>query len=103
MEIWELILAIGIPSAVVGFAFSRIEKKLDKEKKEREKQEEARRNYESIQVKLLTAGIALSKANAVALKNGKCNGETKAALEYLEQVKHEQRDFLTKQGIEHLF
>lgn len=103
MEIWELILAIGIPSAVVGFAFSRIEKKLDKEKKEREKQEEARRNYESIQVKLLTAGIALSKANAVALKNGKCNGETKAALEYLETVKHEQRDFLTKQGIEHLF
>lgn len=103
MEIWELILAIGIPSAVVGFAFSRIEKKLDKEKKEREKQEEARRNYESIQVKLLTAGIALSKANAVALKNGKCNGETKAALEYLETVKHEHRDFLTKQGMEHLF
>lgn len=103
MEIWELILAIGIPSAVVGFAFRRVEQKLEKEKKEREKQEEARRNYESIQVKLLTAGIALSKANAVALKNGKCNGETKAALEYLEQVKHEQRDFLTKQGIEHLF
>ena len=103
MEIWELILAIGIPSAVVSFAFGRIEQKLEKEKKEREKQEEARRNYESIQVKLLTAGIALSKANAVALKNGKCNGETKAALEYLETVKHEQRDFLTKQGIEHLF
>lgn len=103
MEIWELILAIGIPSTVVGFAFRRVEQKLEKEKKEREKQEEARRNYESIQVKLLTAGIALSKANAVALKNGKCNGETKAALEYLETVKHEQRDFLTKQGIEHLF
>ena len=107
METWQFLLAIGLPSAfiggVVGFFFRRIEKKMDADKKEQEQREKARREYEIFQVKTLTAVTALSRANAIALKNGKCNGETKAALEYLDQVKHDQRDFLTSQGIEHLF
>lgn len=98
--IWTILLAIGLPSAivggVVGFFFHRIEKKMDKEK-------EARRRYELFQVKTQAATISLCKANAIALKNGKCNGETSAALAYLDKVKHEQRDFLTEQGIDHLF
>ena len=107
MTVWTILLSIGLPSAIVGgivtFALNRIEKKLEAERRAREKQEEARKDYELFQVKTLTAVIALSKANALALKNGKCNGETTAALKYLERVKHEQRDFLTAQGIEHLF
>lgn len=98
--LWTILLAIGLPSAVVGgvvgLFFRRIEKKMDKER-------EARKKYELFQVKIQAATISLCKANALALKNGKCNGETSAALEYLNEVKHEQRDFLTEQGIDHLF
>ena len=97
---WTVLLAVGLPSAIVGgiagIFFRRIEKKMDKER-------EARRKYELFQVKIQAATISLCKANAIALKNGKCNGETKAALEYLDQVKHDQRDFLTEQGIDHIF
>lgn len=97
---WTVLLAVGLPSAIVGgivgIFFRRIEKKMDKER-------EARRKYELFQVKIQAAIISLCKANAIALKNGKCNGETSAALDYLNQVKHEQRDFLTEQGIDHLF
>lgn len=100
---WSIIIAVGIPSAIVGFFCHRIEKKMDADKKAREKLEASRRKYEVFQVQTLTAVIALSKANAVALKNGKCNGETQAALKYLDEIKHDQRDFLTEQGIEHLF
>lgn len=101
MEIvWAICLSLGIPSAivggVVGIFFRRIEKKMDKER-------EARRKYELFQVKTQAATISLCKANALALKNGRCNGETTAALEYLDKVKHEQRDFLNEQGIDHLF
>lgn len=103
MEIWAFLLAIGVPTSVVGFAVHRIEKKLDKETQEREERDKARRQYERYQVKMLTATAALSKANALALKNGKCNGETEEALEYLDEVKHDQRDFLAQQGIDHLF
>ena len=105
--VWAIVGASGLLSAVVGgivgLCFRRLEKKMDKEQKERAAHEEARRKYEIFQVKTLTATTALCKANAIALKNGRCNGETSAALAYLEQVKHEQREFLTEQGIDHLF
>ena len=98
--IWTILLAVGLPSAIVGgivsLFFRKIEKKLDKER-------DARRKYELFQVKIQAAIISLCKANAIALKNGKCNGETSAALEYLNKVKQEQREFLTEQGIDHLF
>lgn len=107
MSIWAILAAVGLPSAivaaVVGLLVRRIEKRLDNEEKERQKREAARKDYELFQVKMLTAATALGKANAIAIKNGKCNGETSAALSYLEEVKHDQRDFLISQGIDHLF
>lgn len=107
MDIWQILMALGVPSAIIGgiiaLGFRRLEKKQDREREEQEKREEARRKYEVCQLKTMTATMALCKANAIALKNGKCNGETSAALAYLEEVKHEQRDFLREQGIDHLF
>lgn len=107
MSIWAIVAAVGLPgavvSAVVGLLVRRIERRLDKEEEERQKREAARKEYELFQVKMLTAVAALGKANAIALKNGKCNGETSAALAYLEEVKHDRRDFLNEQGVDHLF
>lgn len=101
--IWAVIVAVGIPSALVGFLVRRIEKRLDAEKKAREDQETARKTYEDFNVHALTAVMKLSEANAIALQNGKCNGETHAALTYLTEVRHEQRDFLIKQGLDNIF
>lgn len=93
----------AVVSAAVGLAFRRIEKKLDADKEARAQREANREKFEEFQVKSMTAVMALSEANALALQNGKCNGETHAALDYLKQVKHEQRDFLVHQGIKQLF
>lgn len=103
MDIWQILLAIGLPSALIGLLIRRIEKRLDREREEREEHEKSRREYESYQIHMLTAVAKLSEANSIALKNGKCNGETSAALEYLREEKHNQRDFLIKHGLEHLF
>ena len=107
MEMWSIILACGIPSAivslVVGIFSYKINHKFDDDRKARHEQEQARKKFETFQIKGLTATMALCEANATALQNGKCNGETHAALEYMQKVKREQRDFLTSQGIEHLF
>ena len=73
------------------------------EKKAREEQEKARKTYEGFQVHALTAVMKLSEANAIALQNGKCNGETHKALEYLTEVRHQQRDFLITQGLDNIF
>ena len=34
------------------------------------------------------------------IPDAKCNGDMHAALDYAAKVKHEQKDFLTKQGIQ---
>lgn len=92
----ELLAAAGIPSALFAYYLRRLEAR-------RAKEEEARRKYELYQVKMLTATAALCEANAIALQNGKCNGETHRALDHLKEVKHDQRDFLVSQGIDHIF
>lgn len=107
MDFWTIVMAVGLPaavvSAVVGLLFRRIEKRLEDENKARQRQEEARRQFERYQLTALTATMALCEANARAMQNGRCNGETHAALEYMQKVKHEQREFLTNQGIDHIF
>jgi hypothetical protein len=100
MDIWVILLAWGVPSAiagtVVGLMFRRFEKRMDDERK-------ARRDFERFQVKGLCATMKVCEANAIALQNGRCNGETHAALEYMQEVKRDQRDFLMSQGIDHIF
>lgn len=46
------------------------------------------------------AAIAPGDASVIALKNGHTNGEEESALEYARSVKHEQKEFLTKQKME---
>ena len=101
--IGTIVMAAGIPSALFAAFLRRFEKRQEKEEEARRKEEEARRKYELYQVKMLTATACLCEANAIALQNGKCNGETHRALDHLKEVKHDQRDFLVEQGLDHLF
>lgn len=100
MDIWAILVAWGVPAAVagtvIGIMFKRFEKRMDEERK-------ARRDFEAFQVKALCATMGVCEANAIALQNGKCNGETHKALEYMKEVKHDQQAFLYTHGIEHIF
>ena len=80
-----------------------LQRKMDKREKAREEKEKVREQQEFLLVKSIGAAIALGEASAIALKNGHTNGETEAALEYARKVKHEQKDFLTRQGIESIY
>lgn len=91
-----ILVAAGIPSALFAYYLRKIEKR-------RTEEEKARKLYELYQVKMLTATACLCEANAIALQNGKCNGETHKALDHLKNVKRDQREFLVSQGIDHLF
>lgn len=106
MNIWALLLAIGLPSAalsaVFGYFVHRIEKRQNKQDTEGKIREERREKFELLQIKGTLSAMALGEATAKALKTGHCNGETEKALAYEESVKHEIRDFMTEQGIKHI-
>lgn len=121
MNLISILATLGISgaffSALLGFVITRLEKKLDareaatkaemiKQKAEQEKIEAARRQHEILLVQSVSASMALSEATARAVQripDAHCNGDMHKALEYAAQVKHAQKDFLTKQGIDALF
>ena len=106
MDLEALIVVMSIPSAITGFCFWLLERKMEKREKEREKKEAVREKQEFLIVKSIGAAISLGEATAEAvarIPDAHCNGDMHKALEYAREVKHEQKDFLTQQGIEAIY
>ena len=117
MDITAIIIAASIPSALTGFCFWLIEQRIQKRAKKREDEENERREAEEKRERLreqqelllvqgVGAAIALGEATAKAVQripDAHCNGDMHAALDYAAKVKHAQKDFLTRQGIEALY
>ena len=132
MTVGEIAAICGIPSAltvgIVGFLFWFLERRIAKKEAERvaqeeklaaarEKQEkklererqnrdENRREFEKNLLATSNAALALGEATARAVQripDAHCNGDMHAALNYAAKIKHEQRDFLTAQGIDNIF
>lgn len=113
----EIIAAMSIPSAVTGFCFwlieRRIQRREEKDKQEREriqkeaeKRDEARRKNEVIIIESVNAAIALGEATARAVQripDAHCNGDMHAALDYAAEIKHKHKDFITEQGVQALY
>lgn len=112
MDVITLLIAC-LPSAVTGFCFwciqqriQKADKKREDEEKKRREDEEKREQQELFLVQGVNAAIALGEATAKAVQripDARCNGDMHAALDYAAKVKHEQRDFLAKQGIMQLY
>ena len=108
----ELIIGI-IASIIPTMAVFLMQRGIRRRDEEREKKAEAVRRdrnekdrvymkYHSNALKATMAALALGEANAIAIRDQKCNGETAKALAYAEKIKNEQKDFLHEQGIEHI-
>lgn len=106
MDLTTLIIAMSIPSAITGFAFWAIEKKLDRREKAQDAKDAARRSNEIIVIESVNAALALSEATARAVQripDAQCNGDMHKALDYAQEIKHKHRDFMTEQGINALY
>lgn len=116
MDLTTLLLAMSIPSAITGFCFWMLERKIqardEEAKKERadrerraEKRDQQRKEYESFQINMIAASMALSIATAQAVQripDAHCNGDMSAALDYAHKVKNEQKEFMQKMTIDHI-
>lgn len=105
MDIWGILLAAGIPSAVVGILIGRMNKKIDKRDKAREELDAARFRNQTLQMELIAASLSLGEATAEAVQripDAHCNGDMHAALDYAKGVKAKYRDFEREQVAKHL-
>jgi hypothetical protein len=94
--IWAILLAAGIPSSITGLVITRFIKRQDNRDK-------AREEINVLLVQGIGASISLGEANAIAIRDGKTNGETKEALKYAMDAKHNITNFLTKQGVKQIY
>lgn len=95
--VWQII--IGVLMAIIGLGVWRLQYVIVKNEKRRTEKEA---NRESLQLKIVRFGCAnylLSAATAIAIKNGKTNGEMEDALSCAKSVKDEVDSFLQEQGI----
>lgn len=119
MDISAALLAFiaVVPSAVTGFCFWLIEKRIerraalaDEERKKRQaemdKREAARQKNEVLTAQAIGAALALGEATARAVQripDAHCNGDMSEALEYAKSVKHAQKDFLFSEGMARIY
>ena len=117
MDITAIILAMSIPSAVTGFCFWILERRISQRDQQKEfdrarrRQEQAekerlRDEMQYLLIQSVNASLALSEATAKAVEripDAHCNGDMAAALAYATEVKHKQKEFLTKEGIKGIY
>ena len=94
------VAAMGIPSAIMGFIVWKLERKIAARDKRAEEQEEAQKDFFLLMVQ--STGAATAKA-VQRIPDANCNGDMHDALNYAANIKHKQKDFLTKQGIHALY
>ena len=90
------VAAMGIPSAIMGLIVWKLERKIAAREKD----------FLLLMVQSTGAAIALGEATAKAVQripDANCNGDMHDALNYAANIKHKQKDFLTKQGIHALY
>ena len=92
--------AMGIPSAITGLIVWRLKKGIEARDAEQQKKAKAQQELVLLLVQSTRASIALGEATAHALQRGHTNGDTEAALRYAAEVKHRQKNFLARQGIQ---
>ena len=99
------VAAMGVPSAIMGFIIWRLERRIDKREKEQAAQEQGQKDLFVLVVQGTNAAIALGEATARAVQripDAHCNGDMHDALDYAADIKHKQKDFLTRQGVSSL-
>ena len=103
MHWWAILVAAGIPSGLVGLLIWFFKRKIDKNEKAREKQQE---NLESLVLMMLQstrANTVLCVATAEAVRDGHCNGNMTKALKAVAKVAKHEKDFLLEKGIKYIF
>lgn len=106
MNIYELILLFGIPSAITGIAVWWFKRRIERSEKKSQEQQE---NIEA----LIMMMIQSSKANQIGITaiakavqripDAHCNGDMTAALEEMETIQQKEKQFLMNKGIKYIF
>lgn len=102
----EFLIAMGVPSALTGFLIWWLKRHIDELEERREQREANREQFMLLIMKNSRATNVLAEATARAVQripDAHCNGDMTRALEEAERIQKEEKDFMFKQGVDHIF
>ena len=106
MEVIEILTLFGIPTAITGLAVWWFKRRVEENER---KNAEQQKNIEA----LIMMMIQSSKANQIGIMaiakavqripDAKCNGDMTAALQQMEEIHKQEKQFLMDKGIKYIF
>ena len=106
MEIWEIILLFGVPSAITGLGVWLIKRKIEKNERQYNEKESNLQDLVLMMLQTTRANAVGITAVAKAIQripDAHCNGDMTKALEYMKAVQEKEKDFLMDKGVKHIF
>lgn len=106
LEIWELLIVMGIPTGITGMLFWWFKKAIDKREAEKEERESNTEKLMMMLMQTTRATNVLAEATARAVQripDAHCNGDMESALRQAAEIQKQEKDFLFDQGIKHIF
>lgn len=117
MDFLQALAFFGIPAAVTGFFFWLLQRKLDRQAKNKDKADaereakaiEREKHREKLMMTIMhstRACIVLSEATARAVQripDAQCNGDMTKALKYVSEMQNQQKDFLMELGVHSIY
>jgi len=100
------IIAMGIPSAITGFAVWWLKKQMDKRDAKNEEKEKNTERMILLIAQNSRATYTVAKATAKAVQripDAQCNGDMTAALAQADKFQMEEQQFLIDQGVKRIF
>lgn len=102
----DILLTMGVPTAITGLFFWFLKRHIDKNEKKREEKEH---NTEQLMLMIMQTSRAtnvLAEATAKAVQripDAHCNGDMTRALKQAKKIQQEEKDFLIDQGVKRIF
>lgn len=102
----DLLIAIGVPSTIMGLLVWWLKRYIDKKDAESERREKKTERFMLLIMQNTRATNVLAEATAKAVQripDAHCNGDMTTALEQAARIQKEEQQFLFDQGVEHIF
>lgn len=102
----DFLIAMGIPTAIMGMLVWWLKRYIDKRDKIAEEREAERQKLMLMIMQTSRATNVLAEATARAVQripDAHCNGDMTSALEKAAKIQREEQEFLINQGVKHIF